>query len=216
MLCNRLSIVLVLVMAAGCSSERRLKPRTEVVMSRGMQIKCAHPNGSLVVTAGDGTVRAYEGDGWRTSLRLIARDQRWNGSLGLYDPARSPRPDGRVLAEEGRLHFQSIDEALRWLAVGSVHDKPVYRNDGLVVCYSVADPKVPGREPTRCVEVWQIYVEGKRPTTIPGADDNAVKLSGGAIADTSEPYPAPVGLAMILGNEPYDPRKPSNVDEEVP
>jgi hypothetical protein len=216
MRCDCLSIVFVLVMAAGCSSDRRLKPHTEVVMSLGMQIKCEHPNGSLVVTAGDGTLRTYEGDGWRTSIRLIARDQRWDGSLGLYDPASSSGPDGRVLAQEGRLHFQSIDESLHWLAVGSAHDKPVYRNDGLVVCYSVADPKVAGREPNRCVEVWQIYVEGKRPTSIPGADDNAIKLSGGAIADTSKPYPAPVGLAMRLGKEPYDPRKPSGIDGEIP
>jgi hypothetical protein len=203
----RLSVVVALLMAVGCSSERRLKPYTEAVMTPGMKIECDHPNGAVYVTAGNGTLHTYGGNGWQKAIRLIARDQRWNGSLGLYEPAESSTPYGRVLAEEGRLHFSSIDEALRWLAVGSAHEKPVFRNDGLVVCYSVA-----GAVEARDITVWQIYVDGKRPTYIPGGNDLAITVTGGGIAEASEPYPAPVGMAMVFGDKPFSSDNPPIAD----
>ncbi len=201
-------LIAVAVLTGGCTSGRRLEPYTEVVMSPGMRIEGTNPNGTLIITAGDGTLRSYSGDGWQKSIRLIARRERWYGSLGLYDPAASSSPYGRLLAEEGRLHFSSVDEALRWLYVGSLHTKPVFRNDGLVLCYSVAKVPDTGQVAARDVAIWQIYINGKRPTAMPGADDRAITVMGGSIPEASEPYPAPVGYVKVLGREPYDPRNP--------
>lgn len=192
------AITLALV---GCSG-RHLKPYSEVVMSPGMRIEGTNRNGTVVVTAGHGTSRSYSGDGWQKSIRLISRASRWNGSLGLYDPAASSSPHGRVLAEEGRLHFSSVEDALRWLYVGSLHTKPVFRNDGLVFCYSVAEPQASWQGTVRGVEIWQVYVNGKRPTSMPGADDNAIKVSGGTIAESSKPHGSLVGSEVSWGKEP--------------
>jgi hypothetical protein len=139
---------------------------------------------------------------------MIARSTWWAGSLGIYDAAGSSRPFGRVLTEEGRLHFATVDEALRYLYVGSFYDKPVFTNSGLVFCYAVSEPKESWQGVVRTVKVWQIYINGKRPTTLPGADDSAIAVTGGAIPDTSVPNPRPVGYELVLGKQPYDPRNP--------
>ena len=197
----------LLCLGTGCSGQH-LEPYSEVVMSSGMQIEGTNPNGTVVVIAGDGALRSYKGDGWETSTRLIARTTRWNGSLGLYDPADSASPFGRVLKEEGRLYFSSVDEAMRWLYVGSLHNKPVFTNNGLVFCYSVAKPHESWQGTVYDVGIWQLYINGKRPTVLPGADDRAISVIGGSIPDSSEPHPATVGYQMILGDKPYDPRNP--------
>jgi len=191
----------------GCSG-RYLEPYSEVVMSPGMRIEGTNPNGTVVVTAGDGTLRSYKGDGWETSIRLISRSERWNDSLGLYDPAGSSSPFGRVLVEEGRLHFSSVDDAMRYLYVGSLYTKPVFTNNGLVFCYSLAKPRESWQGTVRSVHILQIYINGVRPTSLPGADDRAIRVTGGSILDSSQPYPAPVGRYMVLGDEPYDPGHP--------
>jgi len=67
--------------------------------------------------------------------------------------------------------------------------------------------KIPGGEPTRSVTIWQIYIRGKRPTTLRGADDTAVKMAGGTIAETAEPNDAPVGEPMTIGDKEYVPEK---------
>jgi len=195
------------VFMMGCSG-RYLEPYSEVVMSPGMRIEGTNPNGTVVVTAGDGTLRSYEGDGWEKSIRLISRVTRWDGSLGLYDPAGSSSPFGRVLVEEGRLHFSSVDQAMRYLYVGSFDTKPVFTNNGLVFTYSIAKPRESWQGTVRAVEIWQLYINGKRPTSLPGADDRAIEVSRGSIPDLSQPYPAPVGNYMVLGHKPYDPRNP--------
>ena len=203
-----ISIIFVASLAPGCTSNRHLEPYTEAVLSPGMRIEGTNPNGTVAITAGNGTARTYSGDGWQVSKRLIARHERWDGSLGLYGPADSSSPYGRTLVEEGRLHFSTVDEALRWLEVGSLHAKPVFRNDGLVFCYDVPIPQGASHGAVRSIAVWQIYIDGTRPTSMPGADDGAIKVSGGSVAENSEPHPAPVGYAVLLGKEPYDPRHP--------
>jgi hypothetical protein len=197
----------LLVLIMGCSG-RYLKPYSEVVMSPGMRIEGTNLNGTVLVTAGDGTLRSYKGDGWETSIRLISRPTRWNDSLGLFDPAGSSSPFGRLIVQEGRLHFSSVDDAMRWLYVGSLDTKPVFTNNGLVFSYAIARPRESWQGAVRTVEIWQLYINGKRPTNLPGADDHAIKVIGGSIPDLSQPYPAPVGRYMVLGDEPYDPRNP--------
>lgn len=191
----------------GCSG-RYLEPYSEVVLHPGMMIEGTNPNGTVLITAGDGTLRSYKGDGWEQSVRLMSRSTRWYGSLGLYDPAGSASPFGRLIAEEGRLYFTSADEAMRWLYVGSYYSKPVFTNNGLVFAYSIARPHESWQGQVRTVKIWQIYINCRRPSHLPGADDRAVKIVGGSEPEFSEPYPAPIGEEMVLGEKPYDPRNP--------
>jgi len=166
------------------------------------------PNGTITITAGDGTERSFSGDGWSKNRRLIARTARWYGSLGLYDPADSFSPYGRLLVDEGRLFFETESEALRYLYVGGSYSKPMFTNRGLVVGYHIE--AISGGEPAREVEVWQIYIKGKRPQSLRGADDAAIRVEGGVIPDSASPNPAPVGYEMNLGAHEYVPGEAAN------
>ena len=97
---------------------------------------------------------------------------------------------------------------MRWLYVGSDFNRPIYTcNNGLVFCYSVSAPSSGGGEPTRSVELWQLYIDGRRPHHLPGGVMyRAIRVEGGAIPNTSTPHPAPVGYELLQGNRAYVPR----------
>lgn len=201
----RLALVGLGVALSGYS-QSELLPYTEVVLKPGMAVTATNPNGTVTIQAGDGTARIFSGEGWKKKRNLIPRRERWYGSLGLYDPASSRSPYGRLLVDEGQLYFSDVSEALKYLYVGSDHFKPVYTNNGLVFGYDV-ETFGEGEEPTRSVQLWQIYIDGKRPTSMPGADDSSITVSGGEIPEVSTPYPAPVGYVSELGKEEYRPEK---------
>lgn len=173
-------------------STHRLQPYTEVVLNPGMRLTAETPNGTLTIVAGNGTRRTYHGEGWEKSVLLVARTSRWYKSLGLYDPAESYSPYGRLLAEEGRLHFSTEAEAEGWIRARSLEanvgkERLIFTDDGLVLRYSMR--AVPGSGvPTAQVDLWQIYVEGRRPRSLPGADDEAIRIDGGAVAEYSTPH----------------------------
>ena len=194
---------LLIMMAAGCAPKHDLLPYTEYVLTRGMKISANTPNGHIEILAGEGTERTFSGDGWEKRRSLIPRTTRWYGSLGLYDPADSSSPYGRLLVDEGRLFFESESEALRYLYVGSDYSKPVFNRRGLVVGFHI-EPVGSG-EPVRSVEVWQIYIKGRRPQTMRGADDEAIRVEGGEIPESASPYPAEVGYEKTLGEREYVP-----------
>lgn len=202
----RTSLLSIALLIAGCATQppRQLLPFSETVMSPGMRVTAMNPNGTVTITAAEGTLRRYSGNGWQKSSSLIARSTRWNGSLGLYDPASSFSPYGRLLAEEGRIHCTSVSQAMRWLYVGSDRNRPTYTNNGLVFCYSVSVPPN-GGESTRSVELWQLYINGRRPDHLPGANDRAIRVEAGSIPDTSTPHSVTVGYELSQGSHEYRP-----------
>jgi hypothetical protein len=193
------------LIVSGCAGHRALLPSTEFVLTEGMKITATTPNGTVVITAGEGTERTFSGEGWSKKRHLIPRSTRWYGSLGLYDPADSSTPHGRVLVDEGRQFFATESEALRYLDAISAYFKPVFSSTGLVVGYKVVP--FAGGEPTRSVEVWQIYINGKKPHSLRGADDSAIRVSGGETPETSSPNPAPIGHPRKIGDREYVPKK---------
>jgi len=190
--------LVIALIVPGCTGNRGLLPSTEFVLAKGMKIAATTANGTVVITAGEGTERTFSGDGWSKKRVLIARRTRWYDSLGLYDPADSSSPHGRVLVDEGRQFFGSESEALRYLSVESAYFKLVFSSNGLVVGYRVVT--IPGGEPTRSVDVWQIYINGKKPSSLGGADDSAIRVSGGETPETCSPNPAPIGYPRTLGD----------------
>jgi len=175
------------------------------VLSDGMTIAADTPNGKISILGGKGTKRVFSGDGWTKTRYLIPRTTRWYGSLGLYDPADSWSAHGRLLVDEGRLFFDTESEALRYLYEGSGYFKPVFNRRGLVVGFHVED--IPGGEPTRSVQVWQIYVKGQMPDSFRGGDDQAIAVTGGNIPHEAAPHPAPIGYEKTLGDHEYVPEK---------
>src|SRR6267142_6060410 len=101
------SLFLVTLLFVSCARRPVLLPSTEFVLTPGMTISAMTPNGKISVTAGKETQRTFRGEGWTETRYLIPRTERWYGSLGLYDPAPSFFPSGRLLADEGRLFFET-------------------------------------------------------------------------------------------------------------
>src|ERR1051325_3274418 len=117
--------------------------------------------GALLIRAGAGLRRFYTWDGETRSVDLWPRDKRWYGSYGAYYPGpgshwRSNHGITRGTLEEGQMHFNTVEDAQKWL-----RERPcaVYSLEGLVVDFS----KNSGGGGTLSVDVWQILVRGKRP-----------------------------------------------------
>lgn len=201
-LITTIALFLVAILT-GCSTKNELLPYTEVVLKPGMTVTATNPNGTVTIKAEEGTTRIYSIKNWKKKINLIPRKKRWYGSLGLYDPASSYSQHNRLVVDEGRLHFANISEALKYLYVGSLLYKPVYTNNGLVFGYMVDT----GAHNSGGIYIWQIYINGKKPTSIEGADDSAITVTGGDIPDVSTPHSAPVGYVKTLGKEEYRPEK---------
>jgi len=208
MLMRFLLTLLACALLTACGTRRALYPFTETVLTEGTTLTARTPSGLITISAGKGTSRTYGGDGWIAEKQLIARPVRWYGSLGLYDPAASATPYGRVLAEEGKLFFETETEALRYFYVGSTFMQPVFTRDGLVVGYRIS--LIPGGEPVRSIQLWQVYIKSHKPRNLRGAQDGIISIRGGTIPETAPPYPAPIGHARTLGEKEYIPPRVKN------
>lgn len=198
-----LAIVLILAVPGfGCAQPNLA---VETVMTPGMKIVASTARGVVTIEATSEAARSYSGDGWRGDSTMRRRTERWSGSLGLYDPAPSRTPGGRLLVEEGRQHFDNQSDAMRFLQRLRGHFGPLtFSSTGLVVAYAV-EP-IPGQSPTRSVAVWQLYVAGRRPTSLPHATDDRLQLLNGTVAEESRPHDAPVGYQRELADSEYDGR----------
>jgi hypothetical protein len=199
------SIILILCSAlfSSCAISLNLDSKTEYVLTNGMVITAKTKFGIVKIFGELGNKRTYEGDGWRKSRHLIERDKRWNGSLGLYDPAASFYQSGRLLLDEGRLFFDSELAVLKHFYVGypEGHQKSlIYNNSGLFIKYNIVEFD-PDSEPVRTVNIYQVYINGMKPKSLKGARDALITITGGEIPDTAVPYPAPVGYELQEGSE---------------
>ena len=198
---NRRLFLIFAFTLVSCAGRPTPLPFTEAVLTDGMRLSAETHKGKLTVIGGPGTERTFVGAGWQRSTHLIPRRTRWYGSLGLYDPSKSRSLNGRVIVDEGKLFFDSESDALRFLYVGSSQFKPVFTSTGLAIGYHVMN--IPGGEPTRSIRIWQIYIMGKRPSSLRGAADEKITVTGGDIQDRASPNEAPVGYEMTLGRREY-------------
>lgn len=190
---------------ASCQRTAPLPPDTEAVLSDGMKIAVITPSGKLEIEGKAGALRAYSGEDWSRTATLIPRKDRWAGSHGLYDPASSATLGDRLLIEEGRQYFSSESEAQRYMQrLKGYYGTLTYNSSGLVVAYKIID--IENEKPTRSLEVWQFYINGKRPTALRGAVDRNIEVSGGTIPDQSTPAPVPEGYERELADSEYSSR----------
>ena len=149
---------------------------SEVVMTTGMSIEASNESGTIRVTAGDGTFRTYSWDDGEKTAQLIKRPSRWYGSMGLYHPGGGQRV--HLVVEEGQQHFFSEREVLEWLQWMNSRLHWVYTSDGLVVGWYKEDARKKGfNRVAIIVDVWQVYINGKKPVALPGASNEAVRVT---------------------------------------
>jgi len=148
----------------------------ECVLPAGASIRATTARGVIEVRAGHGFERHLTWNGATRSAILQPRRERWYGSLGLYFPGTGDHwveHDGivRGTLEEARIHLARMEDVEAWMREHG--SSWVVRNDGLFVRF---DRNAVRRQ--LAVEVWQIYVDGKKPTKIPGASDEAIVATG--------------------------------------
>lgn len=198
---KRLLASAILLITCACSQGSPLI--TESVLTEGMKIIASTPSGKVVIEGKKGFNRTYSGEGWAKASQLTPRTTRWYGSLGLYDPAGSNSPYDRLLLDEGRQFFSSESEALRYFKAMSGFFGPLtYNNSGLVIAYKITP--IPGGLPVRHLTIWQIYLNGARPTSLRGATDKNIEVSGGEIPDKATVTPAPFGYERELADKEYE------------
>lgn len=151
------SLFITLYGCAGASTTQN-KLINEIVLEEGMTIIAYADWATIEIAAVGKNKRDYTWGGQTVSVNLMPRQQRWYGSLGLYHPQVRPPHKGVVhmVVEEGQQHFHTIDDAILWLE--SYGEKPIYRDDGLVVA-----TRVTGSDSNDLfvgIDVWQIYVGG--------------------------------------------------------
>lgn len=148
---------------------------SEIVMIPGMQITALTADGPLTITCGEGLKRSYTWEGATRSVEMWQRDKRWYGSFGIYYPGpgdhwKMHNGISRGVVEEGQQHFQSEEEALAWLRRRKFMPH-VYTADGLVVGWGKTLPR---RQLN--VDVWQIYINGRKPEALPGSQDDKISV----------------------------------------
>lgn len=148
----------------------------EVVMAPGSSITAETKTGQITIKAGKGVMRSYTWEGATRVVDMWPRKQRWqNGSLGIYFPGpgdhwKEHNGITRLVGEEARLNFPSAAAAQAWLKTLSSAGTTVYRNDGLVVTF---DKNLSRKQLN--VDVWQIMINGRKPTNLAGADDSKIR-----------------------------------------
>jgi hypothetical protein len=169
-------------------------------MKSGMIVEAKTKYGAFRIEAGvarDSGVEGYKdfertfswGDRCRVKAFLGERGNRWYGSCGIYSGALAIWPfylpryylskwtacKGiiRVVTEDKQLDFPTASTALEYLSKNDWRDI-VYRNDGLAV--SVSEPSVERMQIN--VDVIQILIRGKKPDSLPGADDGSIITFG--------------------------------------
>jgi len=164
----------------GCDADSEIDDtKLELVMPPGMIITAENENGGIQIEATERLARLFT---WDENLageyvNLIPRTDRRNGTLGAYSQNakwRKRKGISRGVFSEGQQLFSSEKEALQWLNFGwnKSGAKVVYSSSGLVIGYS----KTMHREQIN-VDVWQIYINGKKPTSLRGASDDKIKVT---------------------------------------
>jgi hypothetical protein len=157
----------------------------EMVMPPMSQITATTKVGTITITAGEGFRRCYSWDHATGCLNLEPRNERWYGSLGAYSDGflqfwRNYNGIDRAVTDEGQHHFSTVEEFQNWLTTyfGTVvinFVSPVYRDDGLLVGWQNGSGIGGlGQGPKLNVDVEQIYIGGKKPTKLPGSQNDKI------------------------------------------
>lgn len=141
----------------------------KVVLKPGTQVVAETAEGRIKIEAGPGLRRIFDWDGLRRGAIIkprhipFAHGQTlgitFNGKPKVWPPANGIT---RLRYEEGRRYFQTMDDAMIWMQIRRLYF--TYNDHGLVVGW-----KRQGH--TLHVELWQFYIDGDKPTSMPGSQD---------------------------------------------
>ena len=162
------------LLVLGCVGDNNMQ--TEAALCSGTQIEARRGEESLRVTAHSHSAREIAIEGYSEYINLTRRENRWYGSLGLYTPGEGRQL--RVVAEEGQQHFQALEEVAAWLAWRHDQMNYIHTSDGLVIGWTmVTPPDGTSAPPVLRLQIWQIYIQGNKPTNMLVSDDSYIRIS---------------------------------------
>jgi len=166
---------ILLVFLYGCAGSQSSKDTifNEIVFAPGDKVIVQADWTNIEISSLDEKTRNYTWNGKSIKVELLPRAERWNGSLGLYHPHVKPPHEGVVhmVVEEGQQHFKTLAEALYWITLFG--DKPIYRDDGLLIASDISEEN--SKRKFVNIYVMQIYINGQKPTKLPGSQNNRIK-----------------------------------------
>ncbi|MBS2005760.1 MAG: hypothetical protein JST01_01885 [Cyanobacteria bacterium SZAS TMP-1] len=167
-----------LIADSSLSSDDPLPPTSNLCIAPLTHLEIVNSNGgNFGITTGKGLRRTYTWEGASRSITMVPIG---NKLLVYPEKSRIIRWPGfdwkihngiaRCWSIEQVLDFTTRDQALEWLRKEKGEGLPfVYRNDGLVILWSKhIEPD------TLAVMVYQLLINGRKPTDLPGAEDNKV------------------------------------------
>jgi hypothetical protein len=165
----------------------KLSDKQEIVMNKGDKLIAETDMGNIEIIASGEAERRYIWDDHDCERIVILkpRNERWNGSFGIYSSGmgnhwKECNGISRLVGEEGQQHFNSQEDALRYIKKLEKLNEDlkeyrsgtiVYNNNGLVLSWG----KVLGRRQLN-VDFWQLYINGEKPKELPGADDGKIRF----------------------------------------
>lgn len=131
--------------------------------------------GTIIIEATAKYSRKYSWHGKTKEFSLSPRSERWLGNRGIYRP-HGDRTMHAVL-EEGQAYFYSEEEVCDWIALRrrSGRGSMGYTSDGLIIMWHEEIRKSDGFIALG-VNVVQIYVKGRKPTDLRGAEDGKFSI----------------------------------------
>lgn len=173
---NSILLILVSLTLMLCSCASPSIEVAEPVMVPGSTIRASNSQGTIAITAEEGFKRSYSTPKMQKTFQLFGREKRWFGSLGMYRPFGDR--DLHAVLQEGQQHFNTTEEAQAWLDRQKTWFDIRWTRDGLVVARKVSERPSDGFM-FLGVEVWQIYIRGRKPKSLPGASDKSIVVEGG-------------------------------------
>jgi hypothetical protein len=160
---------------AACNMANKEPPVRGEVLGPDQRVEAVNKNGKVTISYVTAATRKYEWDGKGKVVKMIPRDEPFQGKLGLYQPSESwgLNPfEVRIVAEEAVIDFKNEDEMYAFLRQSDSYLDWVYTTDGLVVGFG----KAPSRKQIN-IDLYQLLVRGKKPIGLKGARQNAIRLN---------------------------------------
>lgn len=161
------------LMFASCNKPRESISVRETVLREGQIVEATNNNGTVKIAYVDSVTRKYVWDGHERVVKLIPRQEPFQGKLGIYEPADAwliPIRT-RLVVEEAIRSFDSEEQIKTALIESRDYLDWVYTDEGLVVGF--------GRTSSRRqvnIDLWQFLLRGQKPSHLPGATPERILL----------------------------------------
>lgn len=154
----------------------------EAVMTNGMKICASTRLNKICIEAETKIVREITWDGANRRVKMIPRNKRWYGKLGLYFPGsgnhwKNHNGVTRGIINESQLHFPNKEEVLEFLNNYYNKDEAVYQDDGLYVSWFTSTKSAKKAGGYLKLSIYQILVNGKKPDSLPGSQNDKIIIT---------------------------------------